>query len=293
MRRLPAGLISAALLAGCSPATPADSASSAPPSASLPSASAAASEAPTGLDPEPIPHTPAAAMNDALREELLERQAEDQAVRTGVPLPGDDRTPEELFGQMGTVDAMNTARMKEILEEHGWPGWSMVGEDGSTAAWTLAQHADLDLPFQELALAYLMGAVEAGDASPGDLAYLIDRVRVGEEPAPGVRHADRAGTGRRRGAADADRGPGQRRRPTRGGRTLHARRVLRRDPRGIRHAGAIGNAVERPVPDGWVRRVAAETDDLSRLADSPGAAANRRPGCARRSRGRSSAAPGG
>ncbi len=178
MRRLPAGLISAALLAGCSPAATADSASTTPPSESLPSASAAASEAPTGLDPEPIPHTPAAAMNDALREELLERQAEDQAVRTGVPLPGDDRTPEELFGQMGTVDAMNTARMKEILEEHGWPGWSMVGEDGSTAAWTLAQHADLDLAFQELALAYLMGAVEAGDASPGDLAYLIDRVRV-------------------------------------------------------------------------------------------------------------------
>ena len=142
------------------------------------SPSAPPSDGPTALDPEPILHTPAEAMNEELRDELLQRQAEDQAVRTGIPLPGDDRTAEELFGQMDAVDRLNTDRMKEILEEHGWPGWSLVGEDGSTAAWVLVQHADLDVEFQELALAYLMGAVEAGDASRGDLAYLIDRVRV-------------------------------------------------------------------------------------------------------------------
>jgi hypothetical protein len=132
----------------------------------------------TGLDPQPMPHTPAAAMNQELRDELLARMAEDQAVRTGIAPPGDDRTPEELFGQMDSVDRQNTTRMHEILEEHGWPGWSLVGEDGSTAAWVLVQHADLEPEFQELALAYLMGAVAAEDASRGDLAYLIDRVRV-------------------------------------------------------------------------------------------------------------------
>ena len=79
---------------------------------------------------------------------------------------------------MDSVDRDNTARMKEILDEFGWPGWSLVGEDGSTAAWALVQHADLDPAFQERGLAYLMGAVQAGDASRGDLAYLIDRVRV-------------------------------------------------------------------------------------------------------------------
>ena len=92
--------------------------------------------------------------------------------------PGDDRTADELFGQMGAVDRGNTAWMEEILEERGWPGWSLVGEDGSTAAWALVQHADLNPELQERALAYLMGAVEADDASAGDLAYLIDRVRV-------------------------------------------------------------------------------------------------------------------
>lgn len=55
---------------------------------------------------------------------------------------------------------------------------ALVGEDGSTAAWVLVQHADHEPDLLELGLARLMGAVEAEDASPGDLAYLVDRVRV-------------------------------------------------------------------------------------------------------------------
>lgn len=104
--------------------------------------------------------------------------AEDQAVRTGIAPPGDDRTAEELFGAMSAIDAANALRIREILEEYGWPGWSMVGQDGSLAARVIIQHADLQLDLQELGLRYLQGAVDAGDASAGDLAYLVDRVRV-------------------------------------------------------------------------------------------------------------------
>jgi hypothetical protein len=70
--------------------------------------------------------------------------------------------------------------MEEILDEHGWPGWSLVGEEAATAAWVLIQHADVDLDLQRRGLAMLEAAVEADDASAGDLAYLIDRVRVAE-----------------------------------------------------------------------------------------------------------------
>lgn len=104
--------------------------------------------------------------------------AEDQAVRTGVAPPGDDRTPDELFAAMGAVDAANTARITEIFDVHGWPGWALVGEDGSTATWAIVQHADLEPEVQERGLELLRAAVAAGDASPGDLAYLEDRVRV-------------------------------------------------------------------------------------------------------------------
>jgi hypothetical protein len=131
--------------------------------------------------PGPIPHALAAAADDGLRDELRAMLAEDQAVRTGIPLPGDDRTAEELFADMGNVDQRNTMRMQELLDDIGWPGWSLVGVDGAEAAWALVQHADLRPAFQAEALAYLRGAVEAGDASPGDLAYLVDRVLVARE----------------------------------------------------------------------------------------------------------------
>jgi hypothetical protein len=99
--------------------------------------SEAPTASPTGMDPDLIRHTPAAAVNEELRDELLARLAEDQAVRTGIAPPGDDRTPEKLIGQMDSVDRQNTARMGEILQEYGWPGTSPVGEQGSTAAWAL------------------------------------------------------------------------------------------------------------------------------------------------------------
>lgn len=106
--------------------------------------------------------------------------AEDQAVRTGIAPPGDDRTPEELAAAWPQVDADNALRMGEILDEFGWPGWSLVGEDGAEAAWVLIQHADHNLALQKRGLAMLEAAIAADDASRGDLAYLTDRVRVAE-----------------------------------------------------------------------------------------------------------------
>ena len=70
------------------------------------------------------------------------------------------------------------ARLAEVFDEHGWPGHDLVGEEGSTAAWVIAQHSDLDLAFQERALELITEAVAQDDASPGDLAYLTDRVAV-------------------------------------------------------------------------------------------------------------------
>lgn len=125
-------------------------------------------------------HEPVSEIDAKLRKELLAMMAEDQAVRTGVAPPGDDRTPEELRAAWDQVDAANAVRMREILDQYGWPGWSLVGEDGAEAAWVLIQHADFHLDLQKRGLAMLEAAVEAEDASPGDLAYLTDRVLVAE-----------------------------------------------------------------------------------------------------------------
>lgn len=78
------------------------------------------------------------------------------------------------------VDRKNRARLKEIIREHGWPTISLVGRDGAHAAWLLVQHCDADRAFQKECLQLLKAAAEKGDASKQDLAYLTDRVLVGE-----------------------------------------------------------------------------------------------------------------
>jgi hypothetical protein len=95
-------------------------------------------------------------MKRDLREELLQRSEQDQAPRG---------TPEPDFETMVSVDADNLAWLKDVVTEVGWPGRSMVGEDGAHAAWLLAQHADQDPAFQRGCLELLTQAVASGEAS--------------------------------------------------------------------------------------------------------------------------------
>lgn len=78
------------------------------------------------------------------------------------------------------IDVANTDRLRQIIQQHGWPGRSLVGDDGAEAAWLLAQHADRQLDFQREVLPLLAEAVAAGEAKPAHLAYLTDRVRMAQ-----------------------------------------------------------------------------------------------------------------
>lgn len=102
-----------------------------------------------------------------LRQELVDMQETDQADRTGAPVEEWD-------------DDARTARLAEIIDEHGWPTRSLVGDDGATAAWVIAQHSDLDVEFQERALELMRQAVDDGEADPTELAYLEDRVALNQ-----------------------------------------------------------------------------------------------------------------
>lgn len=120
---------------------------------------------PTGTQPTATQPTGSADVEvPELRAELLAMMEEDQAEQTG---------------EVQTNDyTARTERLGEILDEYGWPTIDLVGEDGSTAAWVIAQHADLDPELQQRALELLRPAAESGQASLGDLAYLEDRVAV-------------------------------------------------------------------------------------------------------------------
>lgn len=114
-------------------------------------------------------------IDDGLREELLAMAADDQDART----LADNAEPASIT-RLLAVDATNLQRLREIVAKHGWPGSSLVGEDGAGAAWLLAQHADSDVAFQRRCLALLEAAVAEGEASRAHLAYLTDRVLVNE-----------------------------------------------------------------------------------------------------------------
>lgn len=76
------------------------------------------------------------------------------------------------------VDVRHLHRIKQIVEQHGWPGRSLVGEDGAHAAWLLVQHATQDPGFMNRCRGLMERAVKRGEASSKDYAYLVDRVRL-------------------------------------------------------------------------------------------------------------------
>lgn len=120
-------------------------------------------------------------MDEELRRELLARGDEDQRISALVsPPPGQHtvRLAREVAEQCQRIDEDNTRWLGEVLSAGGWPGRTLVGEDGAAAAWLLAQHADRDPVRQRAFLDALRGAVDQGEASPAHLAYLEDRVRV-------------------------------------------------------------------------------------------------------------------
>jgi hypothetical protein len=145
------------------------------------------------------------AFDPELRDELVAMMDEDQ---------------NEMTGRSATVNSdARIARLKEIIDEHGWPTYDLVGKKGEDAAWVITQHADLDPEFQQQALMLLREAVADGQASPGNLAYLEDRFAVakGEPqlfgtqvgcrkngPVPATPIKDKAGLEERRKAAGLD-----------------------------------------------------------------------------------------
>jgi hypothetical protein len=85
-----------------------------------------------------------------------------------------------VIKQLEAVDKDDTTWMKGVVDKFGWPGNSLVGKDGAQAAWLLVQHADQDHAFQKRCLQLMQEADKKGEVDKTDLAYLTDRVLVGE-----------------------------------------------------------------------------------------------------------------
>jgi hypothetical protein len=106
--------------------------------------------------------------------------------RTLAVMPVDAALRAELLAMAATAhdpDALraHAERLWEILDDYEcWPGRRLVGDDGSRAAWLVAQYAIDDVGLQKRCLEALEDAVASGDADPVDAAYLLDRVRMAD-----------------------------------------------------------------------------------------------------------------
>lgn len=83
-----------------------------------------------------------------------------------------------VFEKQGEIDRRNMARLEEIIQRHGWPGKTLVGEEASNAAFLILQHSTLSL--QKKYFSLVKDGVARGEVSAGDAALLEDRIRVGE-----------------------------------------------------------------------------------------------------------------
>lgn len=108
---------------------------------------------------------------------IEEQEARAELVRRGVL---DQALP------LRALHLRHADRLREVLDDAGWPGLSLVGPEGAEAAWLVAQSSvTVDLPLAERCLAALGEAVAAGDAPARHLAILTDAVRW-EEGRPQV-----------------------------------------------------------------------------------------------------------
>jgi hypothetical protein len=117
-------------------------------------------------------------VNEDLRRQLLAMKAEDLRVRQELLDSG------ELGGayvpRMEEVHVRNAARLRALINEHGWPAEDLAGKDGAEAAWLIAQHAVGEPQFQRDALRWIRACAGDGRIPAWHGAFLEDRIAMHE-----------------------------------------------------------------------------------------------------------------
>ncbi|MEE6169662.1 MULTISPECIES: DUF6624 domain-containing protein [unclassified Mycolicibacterium] len=116
-------------------------------------------------------------MNHELSHALISLAQHDQQVLAELVAHG-ELPSAEYHPQMQSVHEANASALRQVIDEHGWPGEQLVGAEAADAAWLIAQHAVSDVAFMSLCAENLRTAVNSGDAPGWQLAFLEDRIRI-------------------------------------------------------------------------------------------------------------------
>jgi hypothetical protein len=137
-------------------------------------------------------------INEYLRRELLTMRAEDMRVREELNASGE--LGGEYVPRMEDVHKRNAARLRGLIELHGWPAEDIAGKDGAEAAWFITQHAIGEPQFQRMVLTVLRTCIAKGRVPRWHAAYLEDRIAMheGRPQRYGTQWIDDPGDGRTR-----------------------------------------------------------------------------------------------
>jgi hypothetical protein len=83
-----------------------------------------------------------------------------------------------LLRALDDRDQDNTAWLSALVGHEGWPTRSRVGDEASSAAWLLVQHADANPAFQLTALRLMTPLASKDEIDPRNFAMLTDRVQL-------------------------------------------------------------------------------------------------------------------
>lgn len=109
----------------------------------------------------------------------LERMAETDQIAAYIPEGKYKELSEEQWNAFkDSVFTTHQFRLDQIFEENGFPGYDLVGKEGSKNFWLMVQHSDHNPEFQNKVLEKMKLEVEKGNADPGSYGLLVDRVNL-------------------------------------------------------------------------------------------------------------------
>lgn len=116
--------------------------------------------------------------NQALADELKKMAEIDQVaayIRQG---EYEHLSKEEWKSFKDSVFTSNQKRASEMLNEYGFVGFDLAGEEGSENFWLIAQHSDHNPDFQKVILEEMKIEVDKGNANSREYGLLTDRVKL-------------------------------------------------------------------------------------------------------------------
>lgn len=111
--------------------------------------------------------------NPELAGKLRAMAKVDQDIRKNL-----DFKDQKAMQAMADVDKKNEEALRDILKVYGWPSAELVGYEGASNCWILAQHAPYDLMKEYLPA--MKAAADRGELLAANVALTIDRVLVRE-----------------------------------------------------------------------------------------------------------------